>query len=75
VIYLVIDDWMKQKNLSRYELSKKSGIPYTTLTDLIQKRTRLEKSSAETVYKLSKVMGISMDELFLLCIEEEAVNE
>ena len=72
---MVIDDWMKQKNLSRYELSKKSGIPYTTLTDLIQKRTRLEKSSAETVYKLSKVMGISRDELFLLCIEEEAVNE
>lgn len=66
---------MKQKNLSRYELSKKSGIPYTTLTDLIQKRTRLEKSSAETVYKLSKVMGISMDELFLLSIEKEAVNE
>ena len=61
---------MKQKNLSRYELSKKSGIPYTTLTDLIQKRTRLEKSSAETVYKLSKVMGISMDELFMLSIEE-----
>lgn len=74
MIYLVIDDWMKQKNLSRYELSKKSGIPYTTLTDLIQKRTRLEKSSAETVYKLSKVMGISMDELFMLSIEE-AVDE
>lgn len=72
---MIIDDWMKQKNLSRYELSKKSGIPYTTLTDLIQKRTRLEKSSAETVYKLSKVMGISMDELFLLSIEKEAVNE
>ena len=71
---MLIDDWMKQKNLSRYELSKKSGIPYTTLTDLIQKRTRLKKSSAETVYKLSKVMGISMDELFLLCFEE-AVNE
>lgn len=74
MIYLLIDDWMKQENLSRYELSKKSGIPYTTLTDLIQKRTRLEKSSAETVYKLSKVMGISMDELFLLSIEE-AVDE
>lgn len=71
---MVIDDWMKQKNLSRYELSKKSGIPYTTLTDLIQKRTRLEKSSAETVYKLSRVMGISMDELFMLSIEE-AVEE
>ena len=71
---MVIDDWMKQKNLSRYELSKKSGIPYTTLTDLIQKRTRLEKSSAETVYKLSKAMGISMDELFMLSIEE-AVDE
>lgn len=71
---MVIDDWMKQKNLSRYELSKKSGIPYTTLTDLIQKRTRLEKSNAETVYKLSKAMGISMDELFMLSIEE-AVDE
>ena len=71
---MMINELMESKNITKYRLSKNSGIPYTTLTDLIQKRTRLEKSNAETVYKLSKAMGISMDELFMLSIEE-AVDE
>lgn len=36
-----------------YNISKETGIPYTTLSDLIREKTGINKASAETVYLLS----------------------
>ncbi|MBQ8814792.1 MAG: helix-turn-helix transcriptional regulator [Lachnospiraceae bacterium] len=58
---------MQQKNISKYRLSKNSGIPYTTLTDILNGKARLEKCSAETVYKLARELNISMEELLAPC--------
>lgn len=54
---------LKEKRLSVYQCAKQSGIPYTTMLELIRGKTRLEKCSAETVYKLAKVLDTSMEEL------------
>ena len=54
---------LKQKNMSIYRCAKQSGIPYTTLSEVVRGKTRLEKCSAEVVYKLSKVLDVSMEEL------------
>ncbi len=54
---------MKKKKITKYRLSKNSGIPYTTLSDILSGKTQLEKCSAETVYKLSKELDVSMEEL------------
>lgn len=51
---MMINEIMEKRNLSKYRLSKNSGIPYTTLTDIINGKAQLEKCSAETVYKLSQ---------------------
>ncbi|MBR3300733.1 MAG: helix-turn-helix transcriptional regulator [Clostridia bacterium] len=58
-----LNEIINKKNLSKYRISKQSGIPYMTLNDVCNGNTRLEKCSAETVYKLSKTLGISMEEL------------
>ena len=58
---------MQNKNISKYRLSKNSGIPYTTLADILNGKARLEKCSAETVYKLAKELNISMEELLAPC--------
>lgn len=60
---MMITEIMQSQNISKYRLSKKSGIPYTTLTDIVSGKARLEKCSAETVYKLSKELHIPMEEL------------
>lgn len=60
---MTINEIVASRNLSRYRLSKNSGIPYTTLTDILSGRARLEKCSAETVYRLSKVLDVTMEEL------------
>ncbi len=64
---MMLNQIMESKNISRYRLSKNSDIPYTTLTDILSGKAELKKCSAETVYKLSKVLGVSMEELLEPC--------
>ena len=64
---MMLNQIMESKNISRYRLSKNSNIPYTTLTDILSGKAELKKCSAETVYKLSKVLGVSMEELLEPC--------
>jgi len=58
-----INDIMREKRLSKYRVAKNSGIPYMTLNDICSGKTRLDKCSVDTVYKLSKELGITMEEL------------
>lgn len=61
---------MYQKNLSVYRLAKNSGIPYTTVSDICSGRARLEKCSAETVYRLSRELDVSVEELLEPLLEQ-----
>ena len=47
---MIILKLLKQKNISIYRMSKESGIPYTTLNDIVSGKARLEKCNAETIY-------------------------
>ena len=47
--------------MTRYRLAFTAGIPHATLNDICSGKTRLEKCSAETVYKLAKALGVSME--------------
>ncbi len=66
----MIDDLMKEKNMTIYRLSKDSGIPYATLNDICNGKTRLEKCSGETIYKLSKALRVTMESLLESYMEE-----
>jgi len=58
-----VNDIINEKRLSKYRVAKNSGIPYMTLNDICSGKTRLDKCGADTVYKLSKELGVSMEEL------------
>lgn len=60
---MTVNEQMEKKGLTRYRLSKDSGIPYTTVNDICTGKAKLEKCSAETVYRLSKTLGVSMESL------------
>ena len=66
----MIREIMAEQNISMYRLAKSSGIPYTTVNDICSGRARLEKCSAETVYKLSKSLGVPMESLLAPCFEQ-----
>ena len=64
-----INEILKQTGMTKYRLSKLSGVPHATLNDLCSGKSRIEKCSAETVYKLSKTLHVSMEVLI-----EESIN-
>lgn len=59
----MLNEWIEQKNISLYRLSKNSGIPYSTISDICSGKTQIEKCSGETIYKLAKELDITMEEL------------
>lgn len=60
-----IIDHMEKKNITKYRLSKISSIPYTTINDICNGKTDIKKCSAETVYKISKALGTTFEDLYL----------
>ncbi len=60
---MVFPELLERRNITLYQLSKNSGVPYTTVNDIYHGRTSLDKCTAETVYRLSKELNLSMEEL------------
>lgn len=58
-----INDILKEKNMTKYRLAKKSGVPQTTVIDICNGKSKIENCSAGTVYKLAKALEISMETL------------
>lgn len=62
---------LKEQGTTRYQLSKTSGVAYTTLNDICMGKTRIEKCSVETLYKLAKVLNCTLEQLVEQSMEEE----
>ena len=60
---MTIQDVLKEKDMSVYRLSKTSEVPYATVNDIFNGKTRLEKCSAETIYRLARALNVTMEEL------------
>lgn len=60
---MIIDDLIAENGITKYRLAKLSGVPNATLSEICSGKTRIEKCSAETIYKLSKALGVTMEVL------------
>ena len=58
---MIIEDLLVRRKITKYRLALEAGIPHATLSDICSGKTKLEKCSAETVYRLAKALGISME--------------
>ena len=58
-----INDILQEKDMTRYKLAKESGVPQTTVSDICSGKSKIEKCSAGTLYKLAKVLNVSMETL------------
>lgn len=61
---MIVNELLQKENMSRYRLSKESGVAMTTITDICSGKAELDKCAAGTIYKIAKVLGVSVD--FLL---------
>lgn len=58
---MIIEELLRRKGMTKYRLAVKAGIPHATLNDICSGRAKLERCSAQTIYKLAKVLGVPME--------------
>lgn len=69
----MLKEFLCRKELSLYKLSEISGIPYSTLNDIVNHKVDIANIRAGIVFKLAGILGLSMDELYGLCTRQIAV--
>ena len=67
---MMIEDLLSKRGMTKYRLAVLSGVPHATLNDICSGKTKLEKCSAETVYKLAKTLNVSME-----LLTEEGIHQ
>lgn len=55
--------YLDQRNISKYQLSKISGVPKTTIMDICSGRSAIERCSAKTVQQLAKALNCTMEDI------------
>ena len=60
---MIVNDLLEKENMSRYRLSKESGVAMTTITDICSGKANLDKCAAGTLYKIAKVLGVTVDSI------------
>lgn len=60
---MTINQIINDRGITKYRLAKLSGVPHATLNDICNGKTKIEKCSAETIYKLAQVLSVSMEYL------------
>lgn len=72
---MLINQILSQRGITKYRLSKSSGVPQTTINDICSGKTHIEKCSAETLYRISKVLNIAMEDLVESGIQKDSKTE
>ena len=58
-----INEILNSRGMTKYRLAKLSGIPNSTLSELCNGKTSIEKCSGETLYKIAKALNVSIESL------------
>ena len=58
---MIINDLLKKEKMSRYRLSKESGVAMTTITDICSGKADLDKCAAGTLHKIAKALDVTVD--------------
>ena len=59
---MLINNLLEEKNITKYRLSKESGVPQATINDICSGKADLQKCAAGTLYRLAKVLNVSIEE-------------
>lgn len=61
---MTIEDFLRKKNISRYQLSEDSGIPWEMLASICSGAVNFKECDTTILEKFSKALGITTEELF-----------
>ena len=64
-----INELLNKKNLTKYKLSKASGLPFTTISEITTGKTKIKNCTGETLYKLAKALDVTIEDLLAKSME------
>ena len=67
---MLINDKLEEQNMTKYRLSKESGVPQATINDICSGKADLDKCAAGTLYRLARVLNVSIEDI-LDSVEKE----
>ena len=68
---MTLQDLLNQKNITKYHLSKISGVPKTTIIDICAGKSSIEKCSAKTIQQIASALNCTMEEMMQLDAPEK----
>lgn len=66
----MLKDYLREKNISIYSLSKDCAIPYSTLNDFANGKVSPDNCKVGLLKSLASRLGLSMDEVYGICTGE-----
>jgi transcriptional regulator with XRE-family HTH domain len=75
VIQMQINDLLAERGITRYRLAKESGVPHSTLKDICLGKAKIENCSGETLFRLARVLGVSIETLLADAMEHRPAFE
>lgn len=60
---MLISRLLTEQDMTKYRLSKLSGVPQATINDICNGKARIEKCSAETLYKICQTLHVTMEDV------------
>ncbi len=71
----MLKEEIKKRNISIKQIQKISGIPYTTLNDLINGRTDIDNVGVRVLVALSEALNISIDATYQICKKSQPIKD
>ena len=71
---MYLNDLMKERHMTRAELCEKSGIPESTLRDILNGRAQIDHCKAGTLYSLAEVLDTTVEDI-LSAYWDECLDE
>jgi len=64
-----ISDLLEQKNITKYRLSKISGVPFTTVSEIAAGKSKIKNCTGDTLYRLANALDVTMEDLLAESME------
>lgn len=71
---MTIKAFLAQRNVAQYRLAKLAGLRNVTISDICSGKARIGKCSAETPYKIARVLGVGMEDLIAEQMESQSMG-
>ena len=70
-----LQEYLDSKNITKYHLSKISGVPKTTIIDICSGKSSLKKCKAHTIQHLAKALDCTMEFIMSLDSKDSDYDE